>query len=122
MLSKDFAKIIGLFFGSVGAHTYQKFEQIPPPPPPPPYLGEQNFPTQTSNIFETPFHVILVFFQEFSSGGGGGGGRQYLLFWDQVLEIAKVSKGDKRPEEGAPCPFWKNAIKGLTCQFKVFAQ
>ena len=63
---KNFAQIMGLLFGSVGTHTYQKSEQVPPP-----HLGEQNFPTQTSNIFATLFHGILVFFQELPSGGGG---------------------------------------------------
>ena len=38
---------------------------------PPPHLGEQNFPTQTWNIFATLFHGILAFFQELPSGGGG---------------------------------------------------
>ena len=28
---KNFAQIMGLLFGSVGAHTYQKSEQVPPP-------------------------------------------------------------------------------------------
>ena len=84
---KNFPQIMGLLFGSVGAHTYQKLSKSPSP-----HLGLQNFPTQTSNIFATLFHGILVFFQEF------------LLFWDQVLEIAKVSNGDKRTEDDAPLP------------------
>ena len=29
---KNFAQIMGLLFGSVGAHTYQKSEQVPLPP------------------------------------------------------------------------------------------
>ena len=56
-----------------------------------------------------PTTNMKYFFQEFPSGG-----RQYLLFSDQVLERAKVSEGDKRPEGGGgPCPLWKNAIIGL---------
>ena len=31
----NFARIMGLLFGSVGAHTYTKFEQVAPPPPSP---------------------------------------------------------------------------------------
>ena len=58
---------MGLLFGSAGAYTCPKSGQVPPPP----HLGEQNFPTQTSNIFATLCHGILVFFQEFPSGGGG---------------------------------------------------
>ena len=29
---KNFGQIMGLLFGSVGAHTYQKSEQVPLPP------------------------------------------------------------------------------------------
>ena len=50
--------------------------------------------------------------------GGGGGRRQYLLFWDQVLEIAKVSKGDKRPEEGALAHSGRTASKVLPVNSK----
>ena len=62
---KNFAQIMGLLFGSVGAHTYKNLSKSPPPP----HLGEKNFPTQASNIFATLFHGVLVFFQELPSGG-----------------------------------------------------
>ena len=92
---KNFAQIMGLLFGSVGAHTYQKSEQVPPLP----HLGEQNFPTQTSNIFATLFHDVLVFFQELPSGGGGA---QYLLLWDQVLD--KSLRGGQKAWGGRLLP------------------
>ena len=97
---KNFAQVMGLIFGSVGAHTCQKSGQVPPPPPP-------------FRRAECSHTNIKYFFQEFPSGG-----RQYLLLSDQVLERAKVSKGDKglKGGGGAPlahCPLWKNAIIGL---------
>ena len=30
---KNFARVMGLLFGSVGAHNYPKFGQVSPPPP-----------------------------------------------------------------------------------------
>ena len=30
---KTFARVMGLLFGSAGAHTYPKSEQVAPPPP-----------------------------------------------------------------------------------------
>ena len=65
----------------------------------PSHLGEQNFPTQTSNIFATLFHGILVFFQEFPSGG-----TQYLLLSDQVLIRAKSPRGTKGLTGGGGAP------------------
>ena len=91
---ENFAQIMGLLFGSVGAHTYQKSEQVPPSP-----FRRAEF----SNTNIKYFCNIISWHTGFLPGTSfGGRGAQYLLFWDQVLE--KSLRGGQKAWGGRLLP------------------
>ena len=99
MLSKNFAKIIGLLFGSVGAHTYQKFEQVPLPPP---LFRRAEFSHTNIKYFWNTFSCHTGFLPGIFFRGGGGEAISIVL--GPSFRDCKSLQGGQKAWGGCPLP------------------
>ena len=98
MLSKNFAKIIGLLFGSVGAHTYQKFEQVPPPPP---LFRRAEFSHTNIKYFWNTISCHTGFLPGIFFGGGG---EAISIVLGPSFRDCKSLQGGQKAWGGCPLP------------------
>ena len=112
---KNFAQILGLLFGSAGAHTCPKSGHVAPPPPPLKWAHFSN--TGLANMVRKHKIFLQHCWHTGFLAGISFRGRQTLLSLGLISGKAKVSDGDKVPGGRLlPSLVWEKSIIGLTCQ------